>query len=193
MDLLTLVKKSRSYRRFDEGHPVDPETLRDLIRLAQYSPTGNNQQPLKYWLSHSPEMNAKIFPHLAWAGSLQDWDGPQEGERPTAYVIILGDTEIKSNFGVDYGIAAQSIMLGAVEQGLGGCMIASVQREALQEVLGIPDRYQILLVLALGKPAETVVTEPIEVSGGVRYYRDADGVHHVPKRSLEDLIVGDIA
>lgn len=137
-------------------------------------------------------MNAIIYQHLAWAGSLKDWDGPQEGERPTAYVIIFGDTEIKSSFGVDYGIAAQSIMLGAAEQGLGGCMIASVQRNTLREALGIPDRYEILLVLALGKPAETVVMERIEVSGSVRYYRDAEGVHHVPKRSLEDLIVRDV-
>jgi nitroreductase len=192
MDLLSLVKKSRSYRRFDETYAVASETLRGLIRLAQYSPTGNNQQPLKFWLSNSVEMNAIIFPHLAWAGSLKAWGGPKEGERPTAYVIILGDTDIKENFGVDYGIAAQSIMLGAAEQGLGGCMIASVQRHALRENLGIPERYEILLVLALGKPAETVLTEPIEVSGGVRYYRDSDGVHHVPKRGLEDLIVRDV-
>jgi nitroreductase len=192
MDLLSLVKKSRSYRRFDETYAVASETLRGLIRLAQYSPTGNNQQPLKFWLSNSVEMNAIIFPHLAWAGSLKAWGGPKEGERPTAYVIILGDTEIKENFGVDYGIAAQSIMLGAADQGLGGCMIASVQRHALREKLGIPERYEILLVLALGKPAETVLTEPIEVSGGVRYYRDSDGVHHVPKRGLEDLIVRDV-
>ena len=193
MDLLALVKTSRSYRRFDENFLVKPEVLRGLIQMAQYSPTGNNQQPLKYWLSNSPEVNAKIFPHLAWAGSLKDWRGPEEGERPTAYVIILGDTEIKSSFGVDYGIAAQSIMLGAAEQGLGGCMIASVQRQALREALGIPAHYEILLVLALGKPAEKVVTEPIEVSGDVRYYRDANGVHHVPKRSLEDLIVQDVS
>jgi nitroreductase len=192
MDLLSLVKKSRSYRRFDETYAVASETLRGLIRLAQYSPTGNNQQPLKFWLSNSVEMNAIIFPHLAWAGSLKAWGGPKEGERPTAYVIILGDTDIKENFGVDYGIAAQSIMLSAADQGLGGCMIASVQRHALRENLDIPERYEILLVLALGKPAETVVTEPIDVSGGVRYYRDSDGVHHVPKRGLEDLIVRDV-
>ena len=193
MDLINLVKRSRSYRRFDGTFQVKPKILRGLIQLARYSPTGNNQQPLKFWLSNTPEMNAKIFQHLAWAGSLKDWDGPQEGERPTAYIIILGDTEIKSSFGVDYGIAAQSIMLGAAEQGLGGCMIASVQRNSLREALGIPERYEILLVLALGKPAETVVMERIEVSGGVRYYRDAEGVHHVPKRSLEDLIVRDVA
>lgn len=192
MDLKTLVRKSRSYRRFDENHFIDGDTLRELVRLAQYSPTGNNMQPLKFWLSNTPEMNQKIFPHLGWAGSLKDWKGPKEGERPTAYIIILGDTNIQATFGVDYGIAAQSMMLGAVEKDLGGCMIASARREGLQEDLGIPDQYRILLVLALGKPVEKVVTEPVGEDGAVKYYRDEDGVHHVPKRSLEDLIVQDV-
>jgi nitroreductase len=189
MDLVTLVKKSRSYRRFDETHQIELETLEDLVRLAQYSPTGNNMQPLKFWLSNTPEMNGAIFPHLGWAASLKDWRGPEEGERPSAYIIILGDTDIQVNFGVDFGIAAQSIMLGAVEKGLGGCMIASARREGLHEALDIPERYRILLVLALGKPVETVVTEPVGADGSVKYYRDADQVHHVPKRSLDELIM----
>jgi len=192
MDLKTLVLKSRSYRRFDQSSPVDGETLRSMVRLTQYSPTGNNMQPLKFWLSNTPEMNAKIFPHLGWAGSLKDWDGPEEGERPAGYIIILGDTEIQLNFGVDHGIAAQTMRLGAAEKGLGSCMIASVQREELHQSLGIPKSYQILLVLALGKPVETVVTEPIGENGSVKYYRDADGVHHVPKRNLDALIVHDV-
>jgi len=192
MDLKTLVRKSRSYRRFDESHSIDGDTLRELVRLAQYSPTGNNMQPLKFWLSNTPEMNQKIFPHLGWAGSLKDWKGPKEGERPTAYIIILGDTDIQATFGVDYGIAAQSMMLGAVEKDLGGCMIASARREGLQEALGIPDQYRILLVLALGKPVERVVTEPVGEDGSIKYYRDEDGIHHVPKRSLEELIVKDV-
>ena len=192
MDLKTLVRKSRSYRRFDENHFIDGEILRELVRLAQYSPTGNNMQPLKFWLSNKPDMNRKIFPHLGWAGSLKDWKGPEEGERPTAYIIILGDTDIQATFGVDYGIAAQSMMLGAVEKDLGGCMIASARREGLQKDLGIPDQYRILLVIALGKPVERVVTEPVGEDGRIKYYRDEDGVHHVPKRSLEELIVQDV-
>lgn len=192
MDLRTLVKKSRSYRRFDESYPIDGEVLRSLVELAQYSPTGNNMQPLKFWLSNTPEMNAEIFPQLGWAGSLKDWKGPGEGERPSAYIIILGDTDIQLNFGVDHGIAAQTMRLGAAEKGLGGCMVASIQRDGLHQALGIPKRYQILLVLALGKPAETVVTEPIGESGSVTYYRDAESTHHVPKRSLGDLILNDV-
>jgi nitroreductase len=192
MDMATLVRISRSYRRFDENYIIAGETLRALVQLAQYSPTGNNMQPLKFWLSNSPEMNAKIFPHLGWAGSLPDWRGPEEGERPSAYILILGDSDVQATFGVDHGIAAQSIMLGAAEQGLGGCMIGSARRKALAAELALPAQYQILLVLALGKPVETVVTEPLKPDGAIKYYRDADGVHHVPKRSLEDLIVHDV-
>jgi nitroreductase len=192
MDLKTLVLKNRTYRRFDESYAVDREILHSLVQLAQYSPTSNNMQPLKFWLSNTPEMNNKIFPHLGWAGSLKEWSGPKEGERPSAYIIILGDTEIQLTFGVDHGIAAQTMKLGAVEKGLGGCMIASVQQEELQKVLGIPERYRILFVLALGKPIETVVTEPIGEDGSIKYYRDADSVHHVPKRDLGTLILHDV-
>ena len=192
MDMKTLVRMSRSYRRFDESFAIDGQVLKELVQLAQYSPTGNNMQPLKFWLSNTPEMNSVIFPHLGWAGSLKDWKGPEEGERPSAYIIILGDREIQVNFGVDHGIAAQSIMLGAAEKGLGGCMIGSARRNALLHALDIPDQYQILLVLALGKPVETVVTEPHTPGKDIRYYRDEDGVHHVPKRSLDELIVHDV-
>ncbi len=192
MNMKDLVRKSRSYRRFNQSYDINGEALRDLIRLAQYSPTGNNRQPLKFWLSNTPEMNAMIFPHLGWAGALKDWNGPEEGERPSAYIIILGDTSIKKNFGVDPGISAQSIMLGAAELGLGGCMIGSARKDRLRQVLDIPKQYDILLVLALGKPAEKVVTETVGEDGDIRYYRDEEDVHHVPKRPLSELVVHDV-
>ncbi|UCC65331.1 MAG: nitroreductase family protein [Anaerolineae bacterium] len=134
-------------------------------------------------------------PHLRrefspWAGYLQDWSGPAEGERPAAYVIALGDTELRREFDRDLGIAAQTIMLAATERGLGGCMIGSIDREQLRGVLDVPERYRILLVLALGKPAEKVLLEPVGPDGNIRYYRDEDDVHHVPKRSLEEVILG---
>lgn len=185
-----LVKKSRSYRRFFQEVPISIETLRDLVDLARLSPTGRNAQPLKFLLSCDPEKNALIFKHLAWAAYLKDWGGPVEGERPSGYIIILGDKTISQTFGCDHGIAAQSILLGAVEKGLGGCIIGSVQRPALQQALNIPDKYEILLVLALGKPKETVVIDPLPANGDTKYWRDENQVHHVPKRTLDDLIVG---
>jgi len=187
--LADLIRRNRSYRRFHGDETIDMETLRDLIGLARLSATGANVQPLKFILSCAPEMNARIFPSIAWAGYLQDWDGPEEGERPSAYIVILGDTEISNSFGVNHGIAAQSILLGATEKGYGGCMLGAVQRDALREALRVPKRYEILLVVALGKPKEEVVVEDVGEDGDIKYYRDENGVHHVPKRTLDELIV----
>lgn len=187
--LKDLIRKNRSYRRFHQDEPVSRETLSELVDLARLAPSGSNLQPLRYMLFNDPEMNAKIFEHLAWAGYLRDWPGPQEGERPSAYIFILGDTTISRAFGCDHGIAAQNIMLGAAEKGLGGCMIGSIRRRQLAEVTNISERYEILLVLALGKPKEIVQLEPLGPEGSIRYWRDEQQVHHVPKRALEDIIL----
>ncbi len=184
-----LVSRTRTVRRFDESQPVAPGTLRDLVELARLSASASNLQPLKYVLSSDPATNARIFPALGWAGYLQGWDGPAEGERPAAYIVILLDTAISKSTDCDHGIAAQTIMLGATECGLGGCIIGSVQRGLLREVLAIPERYAIKLVLALGRPAEDVVIEPVGADGDIRYWRDEAGVHHVPKRALDELIL----
>lgn len=189
MEFYDLLKKNRSYRRFYEYEKVDTETLKDLVNLTRLSPSAANLQPLKFILSATPEKNARIFPDLAWAGYLKDWDGPQKGERPSAYIIILGDTEISENFHCDHGFAAQSILLGAVEKDLGGCIIGSVKRIDLRRELNIPLRYEILLIIALGKPREEVVLEDMSENGDIRYWRDKNQVHHVPKRPLEELIL----
>ncbi|GAP07997.1 MAG TPA: nitroreductase [Anaerolinea thermolimosa] len=190
MSFRDLVLKNRSYRRFRQDPPVTLETLRELVDLARLSPSAANRQPLRYILSADPEKNARIFPHLAWAGYLRDWPGPAEGERPTGYIIVLLDTTVSKNAGCDHGIAAQTILLGATERGLGGCMIGSVQRAELAAALNIPEQYEILLVIALGVPGEEVRLEPLPPDGDIRYWRDERGVHHVPKRPLDDLIIG---
>ncbi len=184
-----LVLKNRSYRRFDQSFVIEEQVLRALVDLARLSPSASNLQPLKFALSFELERNAAVFATLSWAGYLKDWLGPEEGERPSAYIVITGDNGIARNFATDEGIAAQSIMLGATERGLGGCMIGSIKKEALREALDIPEAYEILLVLALGKPKEIVAIEPMGAEGDVRYWRDAEGVHHVPKRSLGDVIL----
>ncbi|MBN2563769.1 MAG: nitroreductase family protein [Phycisphaerae bacterium] len=187
--LRKLIEMNRSYRRFDQAAMIDRSMLEELIDLARLSPSAANLQPLKYILSYTPERNAAIFPCLAWAGYLTDWPGPAEGERPSAYVVILGDTGISQSFGCDHGIAAQSILLGAVEKGLGGCMIGSIRRDGLRKVIEIPDRYEILLVIALGRPKEKVVLETVGPSGNIKYWRDNQDIHHVPKRPLGEIII----
>lgn len=185
-----LIKINRSFRRFYEDVPVRMEELLEMADCARLSSSGRNLQPLKYFLSLDPLINKLIFPNLAWAGYLKDWKGPEEGERPSAYIVMLGDREITTSFGIDPGIAAQSILLCAREKGLGGCIIASVNREKVREILNIDEKFEILYVIALGKPKETVVLEELSPEGDIKYWRDSNSVHHVPKRSLDEVIIG---
>ena len=187
MSFKDLLQKDRSCRRFKQDQKIERAVLEELVDLGRISASGANLQPLKYMLSCDAETNAKVFPHLMWAGYLKEWVGPEEGERPAAYIMILGDTEVARNPGCDHGIAAQSILLGATEQGIGGCMIGSVERRGLAEDLEIPARYDILLVLALGIPNETV--RLIEAVDSIQYYRNESDVHIVPKRTLSDILL----
>lgn len=184
-----LIRANRTCRRFYQDVAIDLDTLKQLVNLARLSASAANRQPLRYLLACDPEMNEKIYPCLAWAGYLKDWAGPESGERPSAYIIMLGDTTITDNFWCDHGIASQSILLGAREQGLGGCIIGAVNKEKLRTLLNIPDQYKILLVLAIGKPKEQVRIEEVQEEGNIQYWRDENGVHHVPKRKLDDIII----
>jgi nitroreductase len=188
--LRDIVLRNRSYRRFDESHHIPRETVVELMGLVRCTASRGNRQPLKYIISTDPEANGRIFPCLSWARYLKDWNGPDPGERPVAYIVILLDKTISEDCGCDDGIAAQTMLLGAAEKGLGGCMFGSVQREKLRRELTIPDHLNIRLVVALGKPAETVVLENLKPEEDTRYWRDEKGIHHVPKRTLEELIVG---
>ncbi|NQT47150.1 MAG: nitroreductase family protein [Candidatus Omnitrophica bacterium] len=184
-----LILKNRSFRRFHQDTTIKLEALRELLDLARLSPSAANLQPLKYIISCDTKKNESIFPHLKWAGYLKDWPGPVEGEKPSAYIIILCDIQISKTIDCDHGIAAHSIMLGAREKGLGGCIIASIDHNSLRKSLNIEERYEILLVLALGKPKEDVVLDEVRSDGKIKYWRDSEGTHHVPKRSLDDLIL----
>ena len=184
-----LIKKCRSFRRFYQEGTILRDDLLDMVNNARLSASARNSQSLKYIITNDKTTNGLIFPCLAWAGYLKDWTGPEEGERPSAYIVMLNDTEITNNYFCDHGIAAQSILLTAVEKGLGGCIIASVNREKLRNELSIPPQYDIIQVIALGKPKETVVLDPLGPDGDIKYWRDENKVHHVPKRSLEEIVL----
>ena len=187
-----IVKKSRSYRRFYGDKEITMEQLRELADLGRLSPSGANRQPLKYILINSREMNEKVYENLGWAGYLKDFNGPEVTERPTGYIIMLRDNSINKALTMDEGIAAQSIFLGATEMGLGGCYIGSFKREQLKALLNIKDDFEIALVIALGYPKEEVVMEEINDNGDIKYWRDENQIHHVPKRTLDQVIVKEI-
>lgn len=184
-----LLKANRSFRRFDESVRITKKQVTQLIDLTRFCPSAGNMQQLRYFYSIDKHTNKLIFPLLSWAAYLRDWDGPLDGERPTAYIILLGPTDISRHMCMDTGIAAHTILLGAAELGLGGCQIASAHKEKLHIALKLPPELEIILVLAIGKPAEQVVLEKVIDPEDIEYWRDEFSVHHVPKRALKDIIV----
>ncbi len=185
-----LVIKNRSYRRFDEAKCISPEVLKELVDIGHLVPSGANIQPLRFITVSSKEKCAEVFPTLRWAAYLKEGGTPIEGERPTGYILILAPSG--AHRGVEEGITGQTILLAATEKGIGGCFIGSIIRPELMKVIPIPDGYEVKYVLALGYPKETVVLEEISAGGDIKYYRDENLVHHVPKIKTEDLIFSEL-
>lgn len=184
-----LVSQNRSFRRFDNSHKIDLDTLKKLVNLARFTASAGNVQPLKYVICSNDDKNQEIFETLGWAGYLKDWKGPVKEERPSGYIIILGDKTLAKNFWCDDGIAAQTILLGARTLGLGGCMLANINQPKLSKAIDIEKQFEIKLVIALGKPVETVVIEDVKEDNDIKYFRDSDQTHHVPKRTLDQIII----
>ena len=189
MDFKDIVKKNRSYRRFFQNREISTEELTGWIDLARLTPSGRNMQPLKYAVVNTPETCQELFPLTAWAGYLTDWPGPEEGDRPSAYIVMCNDNSLAEESKWDQGIASQTIMLGAVEAGYGGCIIGSFRKKELAELLGLPENLVPVLVLALGVPKEVVILTNVKDDGDIKYYRDEGGTHFVPKRSLEEILI----
>ncbi len=189
MSFFELVKNNRSCRRFDNSVKLDQNMVKEFIDLARMSASAGNMQPLKYILSIDDRKNEEIFSCLKWAAYLKDWQGPEPLERPSSYIVILGDKSIAENFWCDHGIAAQTILLGARDKGFAGCIFAAINHPKLKKVLSIADNFEILLVIAIGKPLETAKIEKVKPDEDIKYFRDDDLVHHVPKRALNDIII----
>ena len=193
MALAELVARTRTVRRFREEAPLAPALLEQLVDLARLGGSARNAQSLCYLIVTEPALRAALFPLLAWAGYLPDWPGPAAGERPAAYVVCVLDRERQrgpeSEAHFDLGISTQNLLLGAAEHGVMGCRIGAFQPAKVRTLLQLDARYQPLLVVALGEPAETVVVETVGTDCDIRYWHDTDGVHHVPKRPLGDILL----
>lgn len=182
-----LADAARTIRRFKGSIPVALDDLREIIGAASMAPCAANLQRLRYSIVAGRSEMDRLFNGLEWAGYLEDWKGPAEDERPAAYIVISSPAGEESPFtGIDAGIAAAYMVLAAREKGLGSCILLSFSRESVAEIACTPC-LRPELVIALGVPGEEVVVD--RYSGSVRYYRDSDGKHHVPKIPAADLIV----
>lgn len=189
--LKNLLVKDRSIRRFYENEAIDEATLEKLVELTRYCGSGRNLQPLKYRIVVDEDEKRGIYLYLAWAGYYKDWDGPEEGERPAAYLVQCMDSRLAKDCLCDDGLQLQAITLGAAAMGVGGCIIKSFNADKISEILKLGKDFTPRYVLALGRPKEVVEIE--EMSGDIdadyKYYRTPDSVHHVPKRPLSELVI----
>lgn len=190
--LKDLVMKNRSYRGYKADRRITREELTELVDYTRYCASSINAQPLVYYLAYEADEVAEIQKNTIWARALPDITLPHEGKCPTAFIIIMLDKNIDDSpakYQKDVGIVAQTILLAAVEKGLGGCMIGSFSLDSIKKVLNLDEHLQPMLVVAIGEPDEEIVLEEIEKGGSIKYYRDEKDVHHVPKRKLEDIVM----
>ena len=188
--MLELITSTRSFRRFDESRRISGNDMEALINLARLGGSARNCQPWQFMGVTDPELCLQIFPYLAWAGYLSDWKGPEEGERPSAYIICFLNKDwhkgaLKEAW-FDLGTATQNMLLGAMEKNIGGCRIGAFSPR-LEDIFEIPEHLELSLIVALGHPVEKVVLDTVPEKGDIRYWRDQHGVHHVPKRSLKEV------
>ena len=187
-----IVIANRSYRGYDESYKFTREKLEEYVDLTRFTPSSVNMQPFKYYVAYEKANVDTIQKMTKWARALPELNLPYEGKRPTGFIIICQDTNIFSNtnrFMKDVGIVAQTILLQAAEDGLGGCMIGNFNAEEVKSTLCLSDNLLPLLIVALGKPSEKIVITEVKEDGKTDYYRDENDVHYVPKRSLEDILI----
>lgn len=187
--LKDLLIKNRSIRRFDSSKIISESTLRSLVELTRFCASGRNLQPLRYRLVTNPIECAALFPALAWAGYYKDWDGPEENERPVAYLVQCIDTELAQDCLCDDGLQLEAITLGATALGISGCIIKAFNVSALIESLAIPPRFKPRYVLALGYPSEKAEIVNLKPDGDIKYYRNESDTQCVPKRSIDTLLI----
>ncbi len=186
MELYEAIKTRRSIRKFKQ-QPVPVEVLTKLVDAARLAAQGSNMQPMKYVLVHEAALLDPIFSTTRWAGAIAPQGNPADDERPMAYIVVLVDTEVKkAGYDVDAGAAVENLLLAAVAEGIGACWLGALERESIRAILNIPERYVLHTMVALGYPAESPQME--EEQGSIKYYKDENGVLHVPKRKLQDII-----
>ena len=188
--MIDLIERTRSFRRFEQDKAIDLNLLKELVNLARLGGSARNCQPWQYAIFTESVHCEKIFPYLGWAGYLSDWKGPEPGERPSAYILCflnrnwLRGSDKEAQF--DLGVATQNLLLGAMEKGIGGCRIGAFSPK-LADIFKLGQHQELSLVVALGYPTEQVVIESCS-DGDIKYWRDENELHHVPKRELSEIL-----
>lgn len=185
MDIYEIIMKRRTIRRYKQK-PLSRELLVKFIEMARVAPSAANLQPLEYIIVDDKTVVSDIYPNLGWAGYLGKDGPPPEGKRPVAYIVVIANKEINSNYQHDSGAAIENILLCAAYEGIGSCWIGSINRKNVRKILEIPENYIIDSIIALGYPDEKSVIEKADKS--IKYWKDEKGIMHIPKRKTEEIL-----
>lgn len=185
MEVSEALINRRTIRKFSRI-PVSKKYLKELVNYARLAPFAANVQGLRYKIITDKELTDKIFPNVKWAGYLPK-ETPAPDERPPAYIAVLGDTTVKENFETDAGAAVMSIILGALDFGLGACWLGAIRRKDISAILKLDKKYSLLYLIALGYPAQE--SKECEYKKDPKYFYDENNVLNVPKLSLDDIII----
>lgn len=189
MDFLSLLQQTRSVRRFDHSQKLSDEILSSILESVRFVPSARNAQTLKYKIVNRQEQCDDLFPLLAWAGYLNDWKGPKKEEQPVAYIIVCQDNTLSPTSVVDEGIVLQTLQLMAKSKGVSSCILGAFDRQKVKEMFLLDSSIEVRYILALGFGVETVVVEDMLENQSIKYWRDEQEIHHVPKRKLKDLLL----
>ena len=182
--LESLLKRNRSYRGYDASHPVTEADLLRLLEVVPWVGSGMNAQPLRFRLV-SGAAASLVHPLVTLGGALPEEHLPHPGEEPSAYIVVCSKSSGRV-VDIDLGIAAQSILLRAVENGLGGIFILNFRAAALRDTLDLS--LEPIAVIGIGKPLERIFLIPASEGDSLAYYRK-DGAHFVPKLGVKDLLL----
>lgn len=183
--LAQLLRKNRSCRGYDSSFKVRADQLKQIIAVNSLIPSARNQQVLRFRPVLFDEA-CKVLPHIRMGSALPELNLPFKGTEPNAFIVICSTVPETRTVSIDLGISVQSMLLQAVEIGLNGLCIGAFDKEALTSELGLS--YEPLLLLAIGRSIENVVLKEINEGDNHSYYR-VDGIHYVPKLSLDDLLI----
>ncbi len=194
MNVYDAVKSRRTIRKFKQD-PVPSEDIKKIIDCARLAPYGANLQPLKFAVITDENDRKNLYPLIKYAAYLTDWN-PSFEECPPVYIAVLTDTSLKAadKSECDCGAAVMSMWLEAEELGLGSCWLGAIDRNKIKEKImklkKQTSHSNVIIVsymLGLGYPAQS--GETFDMKDDIKYYFDENGNVHVPKRTLDEIIV----
>ncbi len=188
MELTKAILSRRTHRKFN-GKKVNRCDLVKLVEYARFAPMGANIQPLKYVIIDDELLVSKVFPLTKWSG-YEPHQSPTDEQKPTAYIAILGDTALKADgkFDIDAGAAGTIICLAAEDMGVSSCWLGSIDRENISSLINLDNQYKLLYLIALGYSDQ--VARSVDAKDSIKYYTDKDGILNVPKRTLDEILIG---